>query len=424
MQYHIITFGCQMNRSDSERIATVFEHLNCSAINSVDQADYVVVNACSVRQKGIDRIWGLIEKVRELKRKEKPVMILTGCLLPGDKRKFKEKVDFVFNIKNLNELEKFLSKQTKYTDENHFNVLPKTSSNFQAFVPIMTGCDNYCSYCAVPYVRGPENSRQVNEVLTEIKKLIKKGCKAVELLGQNVNSYSPSDQRSFAKKNPFHHNFAKLLWEVNQIKGLERVHFSSSHPKDMNDEVIDALKLPKQVNYLHLALQSGDNDILRAMNRKYTVEDFGKIIKKVRKIKPDIALGTDIIVGFPGETKEQFENTLKFYKKMRFDISYHAMYSERSGTAAAKLKDNVSREEKKRRWRELQSLMEKITLGKNQKYLGKEISVLIDACCVNFCEGNSLEMKRARIYGAKFKFGDIVNARVTRALAWILECKI
>ncbi len=423
MQYHIITFGCQMNRSDSERIATVFEHLNCSAINSVDQADYVVVNACSVRQKGIERIWGLIEKVRELKSVKKPLMILTGCLLPGDKRKFKDKVDFVFNIKELNKLEKFLSKRTHYTDENYFNVLPKTSSSFQAFVPIMTGCDNYCSYCAVPYVRGSETSRKIKDVLDEIKILVKKGCKAFELLGQNVNSYSPKDQTSFSKKNPYHHNFAKLLWEVNQIKGLERVHFSSSHPKDMNDQVIHALSLPKQVNYLHLALQSGDNKILQVMNRKYKVEDFEKIIKKVRKIKPDIALGTDIIVGFPGETKKQFENTLKFYKKIKFDISYHAIYSERAGTAAAKLKDNVSREEKKRRWRELQTLMEKITLEKNQKYLGKEISILIDVCKKDYCEGNGLEMKRARIYYGKFRLGDIVKAKVTKAMTWMLECR-
>lgn len=424
MRYFIITFGCQMNRSDSERIASVFEHINCSEAKTIEDADYVMINACSVRQKGIDRIWGVIDNIKNAEGIGKPLLILTGCLLPGDKNKFRKVVDFVFNIKDLNKLEKFITKGVAYTDENYFNILPKTATKFQAFVPIMTGCNNYCSYCAVPYVRGPENSRQVKEVLAEIKKLVKKGCKAVELLGQNVNSYSPSDQRSFAKKNPFHHNFAKLLWEVNRIKWLERVHFSSSHPKDMNDEVISALKLSKQVNYLHLALQSGDNDILRAMNRKYTIEDFERIINKVRKIKPDISLGTDIIVGFPGETKKQFENTLKFYKKMRFDISYHAMYSVRSGTAAAKLKDNVSREEKKRRWRELQTLMEKITLEKNQKYLGQEISVLIDVGNKDYCEGNSLEMKRARIYYGKFKPGDIIKAKVTKAMTWMLECKI
>jgi tRNA-2-methylthio-N6-dimethylallyladenosine synthase len=423
MRYHIITFGCQMNKSDSERISAVFEHLNCSAVDSIEEADYVVVNACSVRQKGIDRIWGLVDKVRRIARKNRPKVILTGCLLLGDKKKFKESVDFVFNINNLLELEKYVSKQIVYTSENYFDVLPKTSSSYFAFIPIITGCNNYCSYCAVPYVRGREESRKIKEVLNEIKILVKQGCKAIELLGQNVNSYLPGDQSSFFKKNPYQHNFAKLLWEVNHIKGLKRVHFSSSHPKDMDDEVIDALKLPKQVNYLHLAVQSGDKEVLKKMNRKYTVKEFEAIIKKVRKIKPEIAIGTDIIVGFPGETDKQFENTLKFYKKMRFDISYHARYSERVGTAAAKLEDNVTREEKKKRWRRLQTLMEKITLEKNQIYLNKEISVLIDVCTKDYCEGNSMEMKRARIYRRKHLPGDIVRAKVTKAMTWMLECR-
>ena len=207
------------------------------------------------------------------------------------------------------------------------------------------------------------------------------------------------------------------------MNGLERVHFSSSHPKDMHDEVIDALKLPKQVNYLHLALQSGDNKVLTMMNRKYTIEKFESIIKKVRKIKPEIAVGTDIIVGYPGETKKQFENTLKFYKKINFDISYHAMYSERLETAAAKLQDDVVREEKKKRWRRLQTLMEKITFEKNQKYLGRKISVLIDICTKSYCEGNSLEMKRARIYHGHHQPGEIVDAKVTKAMTWMLECR-
>ena len=412
-----------MNKSDSERISAVFEHLNCSAVDSIEEADYVVVNACSVRQKGIDRIWGLVDKVRRIARKNRPKVILTGCLLLGDKKKFKESVDFVFNINNLPELEKYVSKQIVYTSENYFDVLPKTSSSYFGFIPIMTGCNNFCSYCAVPYVRGREMSRTVEEILVEIRKLVEQGCQAIELLGQNVNSYLPTDQKSFSKKNPYHHNFAKLLWEVNQIKGIERVHFSSSHPKDMNDEAIDALKLPKQVNYLHLALQSGDDGVLEKMNRKYTIADFEKIIKKVRKVRPNIALGTDIIVGFPGETEKQFENTLKFYKKMRFDISYHARYSERVGTAAAKLEDNVTREEKKKRWRRLQTLMEKITLEKNQIYLNKEISVLIDVCTKDYCEGNSLEMKRTRIYHGKHQPGGIVKAKVTKAMTWLLECR-
>lgn len=421
-RYRIITFGCQMNKSDSERIVAVFEHKNCSATDSIENADYVVINACSVRQKAIDRIWGLIKNFNKIKRQKNLVTILTGCLLSGDRKKFKNKFDFIFNIKEINKFKKFLREKSSRSDENYFNILPKTASPFFAYIPIMTGCNNFCSYCVVPFARGGEVSRTIKDILNEIKKIAHDGCKAVELLGQNVNSYSPADKDNFSKDNPFKHNFAKLLWEVNQIKGLNRVNFSSSHPKDINDDVLNALSLSKQVNYLHLALQSGDNQVLRRMNRKYTVEKFEKIINKARRIKSDIAIGTDIIVGFPGETKAQFENTLKFYEKTRFDIAFISKYSSREGTAAAKLANDIPALEKKRRWRELQALMEKIVLEKNQKYVGHKVEVLIDYVQKDYCEGNSREMKRVRIYNnrRKLKLGDFVNVKIKEAKEWIL----
>jgi len=362
-----------------------------------------------------------LENFRAIRKNKPLTAILTGCVLDEDKEKFKEKFDFMFNIKDLNLLEKFLHEKNDYTKSNYFETLPKYSNNYQAFVPIMTGCNNFCSYCAVPYARGREVSRSVVEILKEIQGLAKAGCKEIILLGQNVNSFNPIDLENFSQENYFNHKFAKLLWEVNQIEGPDRIWFTAAHPKDMHDEVIEALALPKMLNYLHLALQSGDNEILRSMNRKYTVDDYEKIIEKVRTVRPDIALGTDLIVGFPGETPEQFENTINFYKKIRFDISYPAQYSPRSGTKAAELEDNVSREEKKRRWRIVQTLMEQTTLDLNQKYTGQEVSVLIDTKKDNWCEGNSREMKRVRIYDQDYEIGQIVNVKVKEAKMWILE---
>lgn len=420
-KYHIITFGCQMNMSDSERLAAVFEHLNYSAVKSADEADIVVINACSVRQTAIDRIWGLTRDLNKRRQAGGLKLILTGCVLPEDRAKLTERFDLIFEITKIGELERFLHQAQNFVGENYFSVLPKADSPFSRFVPIMTGCDNYCSYCAVPYVRGREQSRPVKDVLAEIKELVRIGAKEICLLGQNVNSYNPPDRESFSAANPFVNDFAKLLWEVNQLDGMQRVNFTASHPKDVSDDLIEALKLPRQMNYLHLAVQSGDDAVLKSMNRKYTAADFEKLIQKIRVARPDIAIGTDIIVGFPGETKEQFENTLRLYERVRFDIAYPAMYSPRAGTAAAKLVDDVSHEEKKRRWRELQTMMEKIVLEKNQKYLGQTVEVLIDKVEKDFIEGNSREMKRVRVYGdASLKSGDIISVIIEKAMMWVL----
>lgn len=416
-----------MNQSDSERIAALFEQLNFSPVVSPKEADFLVINACSVRQTAVDRIWGLVKNFEN--RRGKVKKILTGCLSEKDRKKFLPRFDFVFSIKDLLALEKFLRGKAVFAGNDYFNLKPKSNNRFRLSVPIMTGCDNYCSYCVVPYVRGRETSRPVLAVLDEIKKFSADGGVEVLLLGQNVNSYQPGDTKKFSADNPFKQNFAKLLWEINQIPGLRRVHFISSHPKDLSDDLIQALILPKQVNYLHLALQSGDNKILKKMNRKYSAEEFEALVKKVRQAKPSISLGTDIIVGFPGETREQFENTLRFYEKIKFDIAYVAMYSARPQTAAAKMPDDVPYAEKKKRWHELQDLMEQICLEKNKKYVGREVEVLIDAvgtahCAVptetHYCEGNSLEMKRVRVYGAKARPGEIIMVKIKEAKEWLL----
>jgi len=422
-RFQIITFGCQMNKADSERIASVFRQLDYEPTQDTNLADYLVINACSVRQTAIDRIWGLARKYARIKKERPLVTILTGCVGEADKEKFTKIFDLVFNIQEINKLYNYLQQGFVDTQTDYLKIRPKYSSHFHAYVPIMTGCNNFCSYCIVPYVRNREKSRSIEDVLLEVRDLIANGYKEIHLLGQNVNSYNPEDKRNFSANNPFQNNFAKLLWELNQLEGNFRINFSSAHPKDMSDDVIAALSLPKQMNYLHLALQSGDDDILRSMNRKYTTADYYQIVEKLRKAKPDIALGTDIIVGFPGETKAQFENTVDFYKKVRFDIAYLAMYSPRAGTAAAKLVDDVSLVEKKRRWRVLQTLMEQTTLEINQKYLNQEVEVLVDTKNSDWVEGNSQEMKRVRIMNNRHNVGELAQVRITDPQMWLLIAK-
>ncbi len=418
--FHIITFGCQMNKADSERVASIFKQLDHIPTEDSGAADFIIINACSVRQTAIDRIWGLARKYSRLKKVRPFKIILTGCVGAADKEKFIKIFDLVFNIQEINALYDFLQQGFVDSPTDYLKIKPAYTTHFHAYVPIMTGCNNFCSYCIVPYVRNREKSRAVREILQEVNDLIQSGCKEIHLLGQNVNSYNPEDKESFTKENPYQNDFAKLLWEINKLDGDFRINFSAAHPKDMTEDVIAALALPKQMNYLHLALQSGDDKILQKMNRKYTIADYFKIIEKVRKLKPDIALGTDIIVGFPGETEEQFQHTLDFYSKVGFDISYPAMYSPRVGTEAAKLEDSVSLDEKKKRWRRLQTLMENITEDINKKYLNQKVEVLIDTQGDGWVEGNSREMKRVRITQTNFKVGDIVVVNVVEPQRWLL----
>ena len=426
-----------MNKSDSERVAAVLEKMGYKPAESEKQADLIVINACSVRQTAVDRVYGKARHFIGWKKRKPVVTILTGCVAEEDKKKLADKFDVIIDIDEWNKFPicnfQFINKSKiqnpkskiqnprfKIQGTNYFHIQPRYTEKFRAFVPIMTGCKNFCSYCVVPYVRGGEVSRNVVNVLDEVRGLAEKGCLEITLLGQNVNAYKPKGNL-LKKDSPYKHPFAALLWGINQIPGIERIYFTAAHPKDMSDEVIDALTLPKMVNYLHLPVQSGDDGVLRVMNRRYAATDYAKLIKKIRAKKPDIALGTDIIVGFPGETKKQFENTVKLYKKADFDIAYLAMYSPREGTAAAKMKDNVSRAEKKRRWNALQNLMEKITLEKNKKYVGKNVSVLVDECKGGYCTGNSREMKRVRFLGKKSMVGRILDIKVEKAFEWILE---
>lgn len=433
-RYHIITFGCQMNKSDSERLSSVLDSMGLGETNKPEKADVIIMNSCSVRQTAEDRVCGLSYNFSKLKETNPDLIVgVTGCMPGRDKDgKLKLKlreVDLYFPIHEMVQLPKWLVginpklSEGRDLQQDYLALTPNYNKKFQAFVPIQTGCNHFCTYCVVPYARGTEVNRPLKQILDEVNELAGNGCLEVTLLGEIVNHYQAPDPELYSKNNPYKKNdFAKLLWEINQIKEIERVHWTAPHPIYMDEEVIDALTLPKQVNYLHLPVQSGNTEILKKMNRRHDREFFVDIIKKIRNKKPDIAIGTDLIVGFPGETEEQFLDTVSLYKECDFDIAYPAQYSERSGTLAAKqFEDSVPKIEKKKRWHRIQEMMEENTWQKNQKYVGSEVQVLVDKCENGYCFGNTKEMKMASFSGTLDMVGVIKNIQITKADTWVLQ---
>ncbi|MFC1700892.1 MiaB/RimO family radical SAM methylthiotransferase [Patescibacteria group bacterium] len=329
MKYHIITYGCQMNECDSERMAGKLEKKGYKETDIIEKADLIIINACSVRQSAINRINSKIKKINNQKRKIK--LILTGCLLEKDKERLKSQVDKIWPI-------------------IEFNNIQKHKNDKKAFIPIMNGCNNFCSYCVVPYTRGREISRPAKDIIKEIKCLIKKGYEEIMLLGQNVNSYN--DDKI---------NFPKLLEIICKISGDFKIKFMTSHPKDMSDELIDVIAKNEKISReIHLPVQSGSNSILKKMNRNYNIKHYKGLIRKIYKKIPNAKISTDIIVGFPGETKKQFQDTVNLIKEIKFYKAYIASYSPRPQTSASKLKDTISSFEKKQRKKILLNLLNAI----------------------------------------------------------------
>lgn len=454
-KYHLITFGCQMNKNDSERISALLKNSGLEPTDLKEEADVILINTCSVRQSAEDRVFGQLRSYTSLKEKKPGLIIgVTGCLPGRDRdqsiKKKMENIDLYFPTDQMNQLPRWIAElrpdlvNSPDLVEDYLKVTPDRSKTRQAFVSIQTGCNKFCTYCVVPFARGLEKNRPLRDILDEIIDLVAHGCIDVTLLGQTVNSYRAPDADQFSKHNPYTDHFAKLLWEVNQIEGVKRLHFTAPHPLHMSDEIIDAMTLPAHVNFIHLPVQSGDDDVLRRMNRRYTAAQFLEVVDRLKAKIPDIAIGTDIIVGFCGETPEQFEKTVELYKTVDFDISYTAQYSVRSGTAAWRaFEDDVSREEKKRRWNVLQELQEETTLRKNQRYQDQVVSVLVErhelpritdemlampeaiqeaiAKQPGLCYGNSCEMKLVRFPGSEEFVGQIVNVKITKAGMWVLE---
>ena len=360
MKYKIITFGCQMNKSDSERIAVVLEKMGYRKASQKNEkeADLIVVNMCSVRQSAVDRVFGLIPKFQKLKNKNPQIKtILTGCLLNEDRKKLSQYFDLILKIKDLPNWPKIIKKKLikplaikPLTGCEYLKIKPRYQNKDIAFIPISTGCGNFCSYCVVPFTRGPLICRDHREILKEVKNAIKSKKKEIWLLGQNVNDYQSPTNTSI--------NFAKLIKMINDLPGNFKFFFTSPHPKNFSNELINVLAQSEKFGkYLNLPVQSGDDQILKKMNRNYSVKEYKALVEKIRKKIPDIKLSTDVIVGFPGETKKQFQNTVKLFKEIKFANAYIAKYSPRLGTMAAKLKDNIPYSEKLKREKILRELI-------------------------------------------------------------------
>lgn len=352
MKYFIKTYGCQYNVWDAARLDFLLKKLGLISSNE-KETDIIFLLSCSVRKSAVDRAMGLVDN--NLHKK----VVVTGCILKDDKKKYENKNIIIWDIQKPEELKSIL----KLDDTMDMIEMLNLGNSSSAYLPIMIGCNNFCSYCAVPYTRGREISRSFNEVVSNFKKMIKNGNKEIMLLGQNVNSYNPPDvistsrQRRDEKSHRSKNKFVSLLKTLNNISGDFKISFTSNHPKDMSEEVIEAIRnLSKVKKEIHLPVQSGSNKILKAMNRPYTKEKYLKLIEKIKKSIPNVLITTDFIVGFPGETEEDFQETVELLKKVGYKAAYINKYSPRSGTAAYKLGDPIPWEEKERRWRILNDI--------------------------------------------------------------------
>lgn len=445
MKFSIMTFGCQMNLSDSERIQTVLKSAGFDYEENPEEADLIIMNTCSVKQKAEDKVWGHVGKLAEIQKKNPDLRIgLTGCMVKstGISKEYEvpelasrdqlliqtNDLDFVFRIEDLPQLPKILSVVyedslgTDYDDEltSYFQVKPDYTHAFQVYVPVQTGCDKFCTYCIVPFTRKREISRPMQEIIEEVKTLVENGAKEVTLLGQTVNSYRhESSSKEFSEN-----NFVELLFQLDKIPGLQRLRYTSPHPMDMKDELIDAhVKLRTLCPHVHLPAQSGDDDILKRMNRKYTREQFMEIVQKLRARIPGICITTDAIVGFCGETEEQFMNTYHLFEEARFDMSFTSRYSPRKGTYSyRRLPDDISPTEKARRWHMLNDLLKKIAFENNQEYIGRIEQVLIEKKLKDGrFEGTTPSWKRVQFTTKKNLLpGMLVPVKIERVIEWVL----
>jgi tRNA-2-methylthio-N6-dimethylallyladenosine synthase len=416
MKYYIETFGCQLNKSDGERIERKMKEMEYKKTLEIKKADLVIINMCSIRQSAVDRVIGRKEKIKGKKS------ILTGCIMQNDLKVFKKIFSHIFSIKSLNSWDKFFKKGIRFHYPNplkkeegisYFKKEPLRENNFSALIPISSGCNNFCTYCVVPFVRGKEISRSKKEIIDEAKKAVQEGAKEIWLLGQNVNSYN---FRGF--------DFADILKSVNEIKGDFWIRFTSPHPKDFSKKLIKTMKESEKVTeYLNLPLQSGNDRILKKMNRPYTTKRYINLVKEIKKNIPDIFLSTDIIVGFPEETKKEFQDTLNLVKEIEFGMIYISKFSKRKGTLSEKMIP-IQEKEKKKREKILTDLLKKISLKNNKKIPGKTLRVLVEKNKKDFYLGKTRRYRTVKFKSNKNLIGKFVTVKITKALSWGLEGKI
>lgn len=437
-KYNIITFGCQMNEHDSETIAGMLQEKGCVETMSRDDSDITIINTCSVRENADKRFFGTLGQLKKLKEKNPEyVACVCGCMMQQQhiidtiKSKYPW-VDIIFGTHNIHRfpelLEKVYSEKKKIAEtfedsDQIVEGLPaKRLYKHKSFVNIMYGCNNFCTYCIVPYTRGREKSRKPEDIVREITGLVADGVKEVTLLGQNVNSYRGAGESGSEC------DFADLIYMINDIEGLERIRFMTSHPKDLSDKLIQAfVDCEKLCNYIHLPVQAGSDRVLRRMNRKYTREKYLEVVERLRKAVPDIAISTDIIVGFPGETEEDFEETLSLVRSVKYDSAFTFLYSVRQGTPAAEYEDQIPEEVKHQRFDRLVDAVNADSAEKNAAYKGRIERVLVEGVSKkneNTLTGRTEGFKFVDFEGGRELIGQMVNVEITEGKTFSLTGKI
>ena len=445
LKYTILTMGCQLNENDSEKLCGMLEKMGYTKTEKQNDADLALFNTCCVRENAEDKLFGKLGELKRLKEQKGIIIAIGGCMMQEKHitDKIKESYPFVDILFGTHTLHKFPEDLYKVIEEKRkledildidgkiYEGLPiKRDSKIKASVTIMNGCNNFCSYCIVPYVRGRERSRQPRDIIEEVKKLAKEGYKEITLLGQNVNSYLRVERE---KNIPFEeyqgvNSFATLLRAINKIDGIERIRFISPHPKDFTDDVIEAIAdCEKVCKLVHLPLQSGNTKVLKEMNRKYTKEQYLNLVEKMKNKLPNLTLSTDIIVGFPGETDEEFEDTLEVVEKVRFEQVYMFIYSRRVGTPGDKMQNQIPEDIKHKRFDKLKALVESQIEENNNKYIGTTQKILVEGESKNnsnMLSGRTESNKVVIFEGSKELIDKIINIKSISQQMWYLKGEI
>ncbi len=445
LKYSILTMGCQLNENDSEKLSGMMEKMNYQKVENLKEADLIVFNTCCVRENAEDKLFGKLGEVKKYKEQKGTIIAVCGCMMQEEhmKQKLKQSysfVDIIFGPHTLHQFPQDLYQiiTTKKKIEDILDIdgdiiegLPiRRDDTIKASVAIMNGCNNFCSYCIVPYVRGRERSRMPKDILEEIQSLAKQGYKEIMLLGQNVNSYLKVETQNHV---PFEQyqgvsSFATLLKAINEIEGIERIRFISPHPKDFTQDVIEAIASCEKVcKLVHLPLQSGSSEVLKQMNRKYTKEQYLNLVETMKKQIPNLTLSTDIIVGFPGETQEDFEDTLDVVKKVGFEQVYMFIYSRRVGTPGDKMPNQIPEEIKHTRFNQLKQLVESQIALKNKEYVGTIQKVLIEGQSKNNSQmltGRTDSNKVVVLEATKQQIGKLLPVKIVSEHLWYLKGSI
>lgn len=429
--FYIKTYGCQMNEHDSENMRAILKELGMTEVLNFEDADLIMLNTCSIRENAHNKVFGMLGRIKHLKQTKKDVVVgIAGCMAQEEvvvkeilsKYKWMDFVIGTHNIHNLGEIivnsfnEKKLKIEAESQEGDIIEGMPvERTSKYKAFVNIMYGCDKFCTYCIVPYTRGKQRSRNKEQIINEVKELVKDGYKEVTLLGQNVNAYG--------KDLNINYNMANLLEDVAKT-GIERIRFMTSHPWDFTDEMIEIIaKYDNIMPSIHLPVQSGSNKILKLMGRRYTKEEYLKLFNKIKEKIKNVSISTDIIVGFPGETESDFNDTLALVNTCKFDLAYTFIFSKRVGTPAEKMLDETPEEEKEQRLYKLNELVNKYALENNKKLEGKIVKVLVEGKSdkEGFLMGYTETNKLVNLKANEMLIGKIINVKILEAKTWSLN---